>query len=67
MESIYSDENDGSFIERHFAVDVVCGAIVVEEGNKYRQDHRGTVYSFCSEECQNTFQDYPDVYDEDEI
>jgi len=42
--------------------DLVCGMKVDEETATIKTDYKGATYYFCSEECKERFQLYPEVY-----
>lgn len=44
------------------AKDPVCGKQVDEGEDKFRSDYKGKTYFFCSEECEDTFQNEPERY-----
>jgi YHS domain-containing protein len=44
------------------ATDPVCGMKVDDETATIKADYNGATYYFCSEECKERFQLYPEVY-----
>jgi Cu+-exporting ATPase len=44
------------------AKDPVCNMEVKEAESKFKSQHGGKTYSFCSEECKETFDEKPEQY-----
>jgi len=42
--------------------DPVCGMQVDEEMDMIKVDYKDKTYYFCSEECKERFQLYPEIY-----
>lgn len=42
--------------------DLVCGAEVDSESDRYFSDYGNDQYFFCSPECKRKFDDHPDHY-----
>ncbi|MBV9574757.1 MAG: YHS domain-containing protein [Acidobacteriales bacterium] len=48
--------------EEVMAKDPVCNMEVKESESKFKSQHGGKTYSFCSEECKETFEEKPEQY-----
>ena len=44
------------------AKDPVCGMTVDEKKTKFKSDHKGKTYYFCSAACKSTFDKNPEKY-----
>lgn len=43
-------------------IDPVCGMNVDETNTEYQTQYGGQTYSFCSQECKDTFEEKPERY-----
>jgi YHS domain-containing protein len=42
--------------------DMVCGMNVEERAAKFKSEHKGKIYYFCSQKCKKTFDKNPTKY-----
>ncbi len=47
------------------AIDPVCGMEVDEDAASGKSERDGKTYYFCSQECQEEFEDNPEIFLED--
>ncbi|MEM1509872.1 MAG: YHS domain-containing protein [Thermofilaceae archaeon] len=43
-------------------MDPVCGMIIDKEKIKHKTIYRGKIYYFCSAQCREVFERYPETY-----
>jgi Cu+-exporting ATPase len=48
--------------DRKLAKDPICGMQVDEKKAKFRSEHGGQTFYFCSAQCKNTFDKDPHKY-----
>lgn len=44
------------------ATDLICGMNVIEDSAKFKSEHMGKTYYFCSQMCKATFDKNPMKY-----